>query len=337
MNNAKTVEEIYSLIKNDLNNSDYNDIEKLAYMIMIIARERSFSSEYHWNNKENKSKITKDLFHQEKVADLNDPQLICVTAARILKYIAKKFDINIYFLGTVSGRLTEDFFDGFLDYEHIMPVYRISNNHYISVDVERNLDNVQTGKKWYSFGRKNNKDILIELPEVYINEIMKKIGYINNPNDYLDFYIESLFEKNYNDTILKKLEILIQNTNLSKTSSKLKSSVDIFRFYKKIIKAFICDDNRVLSFGGRICNIDDKKKFITGIYYNEYDFEKFWLWSGFQNKMVEVSREYLESFINMANIKIYSGKDYIDAEEILKLDSIKKKAKVNNYNQFIIK
>lgn len=339
MKNFKTYEELCDLIENNLKQKNYDDIEKLAYMMMVIAKERSFSSEYNWNTKNNKSKIIKDLYKYERIVDLNNPQLICVTAARILKNIAKEFNIDINYFGTISGIVSENSFEGFLDSDHIVPVYKVDNNKFISADLEKNLDIIQTGKRWHDFGKndKCNKDIFLELPITYIDGIMKKIGYINNVNDYLDTYIEGLFDKNYNNDISKKTKLLLENKHLSNLSSKLKSSVDIFRFYRRIIKEHICNEHRVLSFGGRISNSCDDNKFVTGIYCNENGFERFWLWSNVQNKMIEIMKDDIESFINEYDIKIYSGNDSIDAEEILKIDTTKKKVKTNYYDQFMLK
>ena len=340
MNNVKTIEELSNSINNDFKKNSYDDVEKLAYMIMTIAKERSFSSEYHWSDEENKKKIVRDLFLHERINDFNNQQLICVTAARILQQIAIRFDIKLSFLGNNSGRLTEHSFDNFLDYEHIIPVYRISDDYYISVDLERNLDNIQTGKKWRNFGQncyKHKKSILAELPEDRITSVMKKIGYINNENDYLDYYIDNIFKEHKNDRISKKLDVLLKNQNLSQCSSRLRSSADIFRFYKKIIREYVCNDNSIsLPFGGQVLNSDDAERFITGVYYSNQGIERFWLWSNTQNEMVEVTRKYLESVINTCNIKIYSGNDFVDAEKTLNLDN-KNNVKPNNYNQFLIK
>lgn len=336
----KTQDEIYYKIKKNLFNKNFNDLEKIAYMIMVIANERSFSSVYHWNDKNGKAIIVDEIFKEEKQSDLDDKQLICITAARLLKNIASKFGINIYYLGSISEIISFGNFDGFLNYEHVIPLLKIANDKYVSVDLERNLDNIQTKKKWFNFGRKDNRDYLIELNENEIIEIMKKIGYIKNSNDFFDIYIQDILDKNKNLNLLSKLEVILKESKISKNASKLRSSVDIFRFYKKIIKEFYQEDekmtNTIFSFGGKIENEISDKKYITGIYYKDSNNEKIWLWSSKSRKMTEIAKADFNDVVFNFRIRLYSGKDDIIAENIIKLNkSTTNKCKINIKNYLL--
>lgn len=333
-NNVVTEEELYNLIKPKIDNNTFSDIEKIAYMIMVIARERSFKSSYYWNNKIDRELLAQKVLDNENKNDVNEKQLICITAARLLKNIASKFDIDIYYLGAISGIISKNSFDGFLNYEHVIPIYEISDNKYVSVDLERNLDNIQTNKRWFNFGRKYKWDFLVSLDQNQIDEIMQKIGYIETKNDYLDVYIDKII--NHENSNLENLIEILGDQKISRCASKLQSSVDIYRFYKKIIVQFFNSsyNDVIFSFGGKT-NYDKNTKYITGIYYDGYE-ENFWLWSNIEGKMIKISRENFEKFTYNYKIELFSGKDNVNADDIIIINKNSNFDDIKGYKRYLL-
>lgn len=312
MKRAKTCKEIYNIILKEMP-KQLKDIEKIAYIMMKIAENRSFSSKYYWSDAENRKKIYDNARKEKNRMPEQKKQLMCVTAARMLKSIAREFGIDIYYLGAEGGTIQNNGLDNFINGEHIIPLYKTEDGRFIKVDVERNLDNIQCGKKWTNFGTKDGDERLVELGDEVIANIMKKIGYIKDENEYFDNYIKILMEKHQDLDFNELLTCILEDTNVSIRAGKLESSVDIFRFYRKIIGQLDINDKntKVYIFGGKNNHSVKRRKYTVGIYLQEEQGEMFWLWSRRQNKMISISREELEYFIRFKGLELVSPKNNI--------------------------
>lgn len=309
MKQTKTYKDIYNIILREMP-PKLNNIEKIAFIMMIIAQNRSFSSKYYWSDVENRKKIYDNARKVKNRRLEKKKQLMCVTAARMLKSIAKEFGIDIYYLGDESGTIQNNSLDNFINGEHIIPLYRMEDGRFIKVDVERNLDNIKCGKKWSNFGTKDGDERLVELDDVVITSIMKKIGYVKDENEYFDNYIKSLMEQQEGIAGNALLSTILEDNNVSKRAGKLDSSVDIFRFYRKIIGQLDIKD-KIYIFGGKNNETLKRRKYTVGIYLQEDMGEKFWFWSRMKKRMISISREELEYFIKVKGLELVSPKDRI--------------------------
>lgn len=309
---AKSEKKLYKIIKQKINDNNYTDLEKIACMIFVIGMNRSFSSKFHWNTEKYKIRFY-EKYRKKRFGELNRNQIICISAARLLKNIAKKFNIDIYYLGAISGILSYDNFSDFTNGEHIIPVYKISDKHYISVDLERNLDNIQTHKKWFNFGRKDDKKCLINLTNKQLTEIMKKIRYIKkNRNEYFDVYISKVIDK-FRNNLNENLKKIIYDNKIADRAAKLNSSVDIYRFYKKIINEFHENNNskeKIYLFGGRSKCIA-VNKYCFGIYYTKEKIDEIWLWNHKNNCFISLSRKEFEYIIRKRKVSIVCPKENV--------------------------
>lgn len=308
MTKIKSIRKLYKKIKCNIKD-DYTDLEKIACIIYILGMSRSFSSKYHWNTEDYKRKFY-DNKRKNNIFELHKEQIICITAAKLLKKIAKKFDIDIYYLGAISGIITYDDFSQFLNGEHIIPVYKIDDNSYISVDLERNFDNIQTHKKWFNFGRKDGKEYLVDLDENELSKIMKKIGYINSTEQYFDVYVENIIKK-FNGDLESNLEMIVYDEIISNKASELNSSVDIYRYYKKIINKFYNlenSDQKIYIFAGKAKYNMLPNKYCFGIYYKNESKDKIWIWNTKINQFVFFIKEDFEHMIIKKHINIICPK-----------------------------
>ena len=246
----------------------------------------------------------------------NKRQLICVTASKMYKDIAERLGLNVYIIG--DTKLTKSDFSVFRPGEHISPVIRTKDGRYIKADLEWDLENIQTGRKWIKFGTKDEgQDELTELSQEEIDNIMKRIGYIKDESDYLENYIETLNLDNIDISLEQKIEKIFSDKEISKKVSNLNSSVDIYRFYRRIVKEYVTKTKEFNLFGGYSKNKKDKRKYTIMAYTNKDEMKRFWIWSNKQKKMVNVSRIIIKEFISRNLVKVVPGKDNKSYEDFL--------------------
>ena len=142
---------------------------------------------------------------------------------------------------------------------------------------------------------------------------MKKIGYINSKEDYLENNFQRL---NLNSTTLsleEKLNKLFNDEEITKRVSNLKSSVDIYRFYRRAIKEYIESDEKITLYGGYSQkNNKDSKKYTILVNLKEKDNDKFWIWSNRKGKMKSLPKVFVKKFIDNGLVKIVPGKKNIE-------------------------
>ena len=90
-----------------------------------------------------------------------------------------------------------------------------------------------------------NQNVLDELPNEEIDKIMKKIGYINSKEDYLESAFERLNLSSEDLSLEEKLNKLFSDKEITKHVSKLKSGIDIFRFYRRAINDYIQNSENI--------------------------------------------------------------------------------------------
>ena len=160
---------------------------------------------------------------------------------------------------------------------------------------------------------------------------MKKIGYINSREDYLENNLQRL---NLDSPILSledKLNKLFSDKEITNRVLKLKSSVDIFRFYRRVIKEYIPSNKEITLYGGYSQKIiKNSKKYIILVNLNENDNDKFWIWSNRKRQMKSLSNFFVKEFIYSGLVKIVPGKKNIEKCQNM-LDRINN-IKVEKYN-----
>ena len=142
---------------------------------------------------------------------------------------------------------------------------------------------------------------------------MKKIGYIDKKNDYLDNYIEELNLSDQSLPLEDRINILFSDTKITERVSRLKSSIDIFRFYRRVIREYIPNEDKITLFGGYSeKNIKNGKKYTILTNLEENGVDKFWIWSNKKRQMQNVSKVYMKQFLDNGLVKIVPGKNTID-------------------------
>lgn len=309
-----------------------NELEKGAYIMMCIGKEKAFSSQYYFSDKKTRDKIYEKARRKETKKLQNKKEIICVTASKLYKYIAEQNGLEVYYAGKHEN-LTKNNLYIFESGEHITPVIKLKDGRYIKTDIEWNLENIQTGMRWLEFGTKNEEgSMLSALSQDEIDNIMQKIGYIIKTSDYTDEYIKDL-EMNLNNLpIEQQLECIFNDKRITELARNLKGNVERYRFYRRIIKDVTSkNENKkeeygesIFCFGGVLRNKNKKRKYTTCVYYKTQEPKngKVWIWSANEKRMEEVPLKYLKYFLKTQKIKICPGKFL---KELKELKTISKK------------
>ncbi len=142
---------------------------------------------------------------------------------------------------------------------------------------------------------------------------MKKIGYINSQEDYLENNLERLNLDSSTLSLEEKLNKLFYDKEITRRVFKLKSSVDIFRFYRRAIKEYIPSGEEINLYGGYSQkNIKSSKKYTILVNLKENDNDKFWIWSNRKHQMKNLSNIFVKNFIDNGLVKIVPGKKNVE-------------------------
>ncbi len=148
MGKTKSKEQIFNEIIEEMP-CNLSEIELSAFIMYKIAKERSFSSRYYWTDSKIREKIYESCVHNHNKKRENKRQLICVTATKMYKELAERLGLDVYIIG--DTKLTKNDYSIFKTGEHISPVIKTENGKYIKADIEWDLENIQTGRKWIKF------------------------------------------------------------------------------------------------------------------------------------------------------------------------------------------
>lgn len=343
-------EQLYQKIKDKMP-QNLSELEKSAYIMMVIAQNKEFSSQYYWSDKATRRKMYNKAINKEKIKLQNKRELICVTACRLYKDIAERLGLNVYYTGD-SGKLTKNDLTVFKNGEHLSPVVKLKDGRFIKTDVEWDLENIQTGSKWLRFGTRTPDDIcLSEISQDEIDNIMMKIGYINSKQDYTDVYYDKLCEKMDGLDNKEKLEKIFSDEYINDKVEKFTGSVEIFRFYRNLIKKATMknvdgkktnDYNKnIFIFGAYVKNKkSNARQYTVCVYLKDLEqkiLPNTWIYSKKKKRMVNISGKELKYFMQEDKLKFVKAKTGSNYYEFLgKIMKNQKQKDENNIREMVI-
>lgn len=330
---------------------DLNELEIAAYITKEIALNRNFYAKYYWGDKQTRYKMY-NLARQDDQIQLQDnPELICVTACRLYKYIAQKYGLDIHLKGE-RGLVTENDYSIFKNGEHVSPITKLKDGRSIKTDVEWNLENIKTGLKWKKFGTiEKDEQLLSYISDEELDIIMNKIGYKKEEEKYLNEYCKKLyFNQAKKLSIYERLKLIFDDLGIIKSTEKLTGSVEIYRFYRQLIKDFTKEEkqynNNIFIFGVRKSQKDYEKckdkdsgnsKYTICTFYQNEDKKHIWLYSKKARKNIEILPEELSYYLKDNQIGMIAGKSGKALQELYNYIEISNKVKqAENIDEMII-
>lgn len=241
---------------------DLSEKEKTAFIMWKIAENRSFSEHYYWGDSSTCKKMYTRAMNPKDIEPENKRKLICVTASRLFKYIATELGLDVCYVGedsmpmrTLVGLLRSG--------EHVYPAVILSDGSLIKCDIQRDLPNIQTGCRWRYFGTRGfgEEGILSEISSQELDEIMKRIGYLNNRDMYTDEYCrKKVSERNKLTTVTEIVKSIFEDERLN-SEVRHTNIVETYKFYMKVMDIYLskeCKDYNICRKGLKLTRYLDK-------------------------------------------------------------------------------
>lgn len=305
MNNLdKIVEDIKIKTKN------YNELETLRYVYIYLGNMFNFNTEYYFGSNKKKYKIYRECLYNRNIFDkkLEDKNIICICLSYIMEHVGKKLDINIISREEPNAEKVR---------QHYLNYVTLKDNTKFFIDLQCDLDNIQTKCKTEYFGiNEFGKEII---KEEKLLEIDKKIGYIKEDelytNDYL-YMIKKAIEGDYPMEV--KFDLAIKSLNMYTDISSLKY-VERYVYYKKMIKLLFNKEYNKIKFIDSYQVINNKRVGTLIVYVRtKGNFYKLY--------------KYNQELNNFENIKYIELENEITKGLVLTKQIPIRKKVLNNYN-----
>ena len=199
------------------------EIKKALYLYIELGKIKSFDEKYYYGNSENQKKIYALSQKQEK--NLNEVaqkrKIICVSLTHLYCNLLQEFGIN------AKSSVPDET-------GHIYPIITKKDGTSFNVDLQLDLENIQTKSRLEHFEYLKNEN---ENQKI-ITSMLIEMGYIKNEKDYKNEEIQNLKEqvKGMNphealDTILQDEQLYLGNEDME--------GVEVSKFYIKTLKKIV--------------------------------------------------------------------------------------------------
>ena len=199
-NLEKYIDELNEYIeKNNL-----SELEIIRYVYMDFGQRFSFDLDFAFGNAKTKKEIyglSKTNKGIEKALEINKG--LCTTFSYILNRVLKQRGIDIF-------SITEDGEDR--KYPHMHNVIRLKDYEPFMVDLQMDLENIQSHSMTKFFGLSIEKDSEPVIDRLTIENMDRKLGFVDKEHYYADEYIYLLKQyMGYCSTVEEKIQFVIEN------------------------------------------------------------------------------------------------------------------------------
>jgi hypothetical protein len=292
----------------------YNEYEKLAFIEYEVAKHISFDEKYLWGEMGTSEKIYKLA---KKEAQNPQPKikrkLICITMSELFGYVAKQFGFKVRYQRRKSGkeicRGTEEIFGNISEkeQEHVCTVIGLSNGKFIEVDLQYDLDRIQTRSRPRAFGlnrhqiNDDNEEKVVQLSPQLVEATFRRVYGLKETeyftNEYITYLIAKLRVQRKN--LIEMFEEIINDDRIN-VEIRNSRCVEAKKIYEEILR--LCKQNTtdIIDFQGdkraiieecTLSNDKGQKRYSFCIFAKEKDEEAFYIYSKSSKRMVKLSRE----------------------------------------------
>lgn len=135
---------VKELLEDIKNNEKYNKLDELSFIRKIyieIGKNKTFDVKYYFGNTKTQKKIYNLARKRAEVEKrLDEREIICYSLARQCEYIFKKLGYNC----TVTHEPKE--------LEHVFNILTLNDGRRIKLDLQSDLEFIQTGRRTRNFG-----------------------------------------------------------------------------------------------------------------------------------------------------------------------------------------
>lgn len=208
-------------------NPEYQSLDELSFIRKIyieIGKNKTFDVRYYFGNTATQKQIYRLAKKRIGVEDrIDDREIICYSLARQCEYIFKKLGYNC----TVTHEPKE--------LEHVFNILTLKNGDRIKLDLQSDLEFIQTGRRTRHFGTIDDEYVLLsEVPEDEIARADRNIGYTNENGEYTDEVINTVISNLSDLPLAERVTSFINDEDIIKLSADM-GYMQQYSFYYKML------------------------------------------------------------------------------------------------------
>lgn len=218
---------VKELLREIQTNPEYQELDELSFIRKIyieIGKNKTFDVRYYFGNTATQKQIYRLAKKRTGVEDrLDDREIICYSLARQCEYLFKKLGYNC----TVTHEPKE--------LEHVFNILTLKNGDRIKLDLQSDLEFIQTGRRTRHFGTIDDEYVLLsEVPEDEIARADRNIGYTNENGEYTDEVINSVISNLSDLPLAERVTSFINDEDIIKISADM-GYMQQYSFYYKML------------------------------------------------------------------------------------------------------
>lgn len=220
------IKELLKKVKEDPEYTSLDELSMIKKAYIEIGLNRTFSPVYYFGN----TKTMQQIYNLSRktiiTADKADERtIICYSLARQCQFFFTELGYEC------DIEHTED--------THVFNSLRLHNGKIIKLDLQKDLEYIQTGRKTRFFGTADyDKTWFYVIPEDIQMQIDKKIGYPTKDGKYNDDKLEEIEKSIVGMKISDKMEKLLNNPDIIEMTKDAQFMQKYAFFYKMIDKNF---------------------------------------------------------------------------------------------------
>ena len=157
------------------------------YVYLKLGKSKTFDEKWFFANRAERQKMRKVNKKEKKNLDLiiKKRKLVCLTISSLYARLLKDFGLKCK---------TENLYD---HDEHMSNIITLSNGEKLVVDLQKDLEYIQTKSKTQNFGYIYRNGLLTgkKLSDEELFELHKSCGYVEKEEDYMDARIKEFSKK----------------------------------------------------------------------------------------------------------------------------------------------
>ena len=259
------------------------ETEIIRYVYLDLGKRFSFDKKYLFGNTATQRKIyAKSRDKKDLNLCMENNTAVCKSLAYICKYILERLGIDIQ---------VECLDEYERDMPHVYNVITEKNGRRYIIDLQQDLENIQSNSRTDCFAVRAVRDREPVISRLELEEIDKKLGYINKENFYADEYLYVL--KMYSDFISKldeKLEFLLENIDIYQNENM--QYIERKWHHSFILNKILSEEEfKKIQFIDCYKQTEDGRDYKNCIVYYSNNIPRIYLYSVKQNKYVHIGLE----------------------------------------------
>lgn len=202
------------------------EIEKkiAMFIYLYLGKEKVFDEQYFLGNSKLKE-LTQKKNKKIGIDEIIDKKrVVCLTLSRLYQRLLNDFGINANHSIILNSQ------------DHTNNTINFSDKTCITVDLQRDLTNIQTHRKISHFGdeKEYGNKYSVSLSDEEIHNLLKECGYVKSENEYMDAKIESFKNENKDCPPDELLQKIINDKELNNYQDDI-GYIELYSYYSYLI------------------------------------------------------------------------------------------------------